>query len=225
MRLRQELPNWWRNAWHSRETGRAELTDNTRSSLPPGVRSALDAGHIVVLFCLCGGSVESARAASRALCSWLHGVAVFPAGGLSRSATPGLAAVAAQTAGPVGLDVEALVSDGTLADIGQAMLHADEQRTLPLFLAPDVALSLWVRKEAVLKAFGVGLAVSPRTICTGPFEAAWRGVESSNLGWAAVRSLPCPAGFAAAISTRGDRLPEVSVFNVPPQQLRADQCV
>lgn len=144
----------------------------------------------------------------------LDGLACFPRGGLSRSATPGLAAVAAHIGGPVGVDVEALVADATLAELAPNMLHRMERCTLPSPLAPDILLPVWVRKEAVLKACGVGLAVPPGAVCTGLFDPDWLTIERSILGPAAVRSLVCPAGFVAAIAIRGDRLPGVKVFEI-----------
>lgn len=189
------------------------------------VKATLAAGRIAVLLVPCGNSVEAARLASREVCALLDGLACFPRGGLSRSATSGLAAVAAHVGGPVGVDVEALVADGTLADLAPNMLHPMEQSTLPDPLAPDILLSLWVRKEAVLKACGVGLAVSPSAVCTGPFDAAWLTVGRSILGPAAVRSLVSPPGFVAALAVRGDQLPTVNVFEIKPASLPGHQHV
>lgn len=194
------------------------------SDLFAQVKATLVGGQIAVLLLPCGNSVESARLASRAACSLLEGLACFPRGGVSRSATPGLAAVAAHIDGPVGIDVEALVTDGTLEDLAPSMLHPVEQCTLPKPLAADILLSLWVRKEAVLKACGVGLAVSPSAVCTGPFDAAWLTLGRSILGPAAVRSLVCPPGFVAALAIRGDRLPKVNVFGVKLPLLPGCEC-
>lgn len=190
------------------------LAITAESDLSARVKATLAAGQIAVLLLPCGSSVEAARLASRTASSLLEGLAYFPRGGLSRSSTPGLAAVAAHTGGPVGVDVEALVADGTLDDLAPSMLHPMEQRTLPNRPAADILLSLWVRKEAVLKACGVGLAVSPSAICTGPLDARWLTIGRSILGPAAVRSLVCPLGFVAALAIRGDQLPEVNVFEI-----------
>ncbi len=95
---------------------------------------------------------------------------------------------------------------------------------MPDSLAADMLLSLWVRKEAVLKACGVGLAVSPSAICTGPFDASWLTIGRSILGPAAVRSLVCPLGFVAAIAIGGDRLPKVNAFEVKLALLPGYEC-
>jgi len=189
------------------------LAITVKSDLSAQVKATLAAGHIAVLLLPCGNSVAAARLASRAGCSLLEGLACFPRGGLSRSATPGLAAVAGHIDGPVGVDVEALTGD-TLEDLAPSMLHTVEQCALPSPLAADILLSLWVRKEAVLKACGVGLAVSPSAVCTGPFDADWLTLGRSILGPAAVRSLVCPPRYVAALAIRGDRLPKVNVFEI-----------
>jgi len=72
---------------------------------------------------------------------------------LARAA--GLSVVALSTAGPVGVDVE---PDGAAAFPGfhGVAAHPDEAREDPT--------RIWVRKEALLKAHGTGLAVDPRDV-------------------------------------------------------------
>lgn len=80
-----------------------------------------------------------------------HGVptaAGFAGVSLSRSA--GLVALATSSSGPVGIDLEPI---GTPVPRGVAA-HPSETAD---------ALTLWVRKEAVLKATGSGLEVAPES--------------------------------------------------------------
>jgi len=72
-----------------------------------------------------------------------------------------LSVVAITDAGPVGVDVEAEGAAG-FAGFEDVALHRDERAT-----TADDATRLWVRKEALLKAYGLGLAIDPRDIRLG----------------------------------------------------------
>lgn len=69
-----------------------------------------------------------------------------------------LSVVAVTDAGPVGVDVE-IDGAATCSSIEGAALHPAERHS-----APDDATCVWVRKEAILKAYGLGLAVDPRDV-------------------------------------------------------------
>jgi 4'-phosphopantetheinyl transferase len=99
-----------------------------------------------------------------------------PALGLSLSHAAGLVAVAVSTAGRVGVDVE-LVSATDFDGFERVALAPGEQARTPAERART-----WVRKEALLKATGHGLAVEPRSVVlSGPGGAprllAWTGPE------------------------------------------------
>lgn len=184
------------------------------STLIADVELAVDVGHIAVLFCVCGVGMNTARGTARQISSWLHRDENSTTRRLSRSATNGLAAVAVHLNGIVGIDVETDEDSLSKDDLLEEILHPDERRNAGALNTPTGFLSMWVRKEAVLKAFGVGLAVSPRTTCTGAFDPEWRRVDHRQLGHAKVRSLPAPSGFAAALAFRGHGIPEVELFDV-----------
>ncbi len=88
---------------------------------------------------------------------------------LSLSRTSSLVVVAATRRGPVGVDVERV--DGVAFEgFAEVALHPDERRGPDAGgpgLQPSVADAVaWVRKEAALKALGVGLRVDPASVTT-----------------------------------------------------------
>ena len=76
--------------------------------------------------------------------------------GLARAGD--LSVVAVTDAGPIGVDVEAEGAAGFEGFAGVA-LHPDERAA-----TPADATRAWVRKEAMLKAYGLGLAVDPSDV-------------------------------------------------------------
>src|SRR5690606_690333 len=79
----------------------------------------------------------------------------------SLSHADGAVAVAVARHGPVGVDIEAAARAAQMDEIADAVLHPSERAAMAALSAPDRALALlalWVRKEALLKAAGIGLA-------------------------------------------------------------------
>ncbi|MBU8974945.1 MULTISPECIES: 4'-phosphopantetheinyl transferase superfamily protein [unclassified Lysobacter] len=79
----------------------------------------------------------------------------------SLSHADGVAAFALCAAGPVGVDIEAAFRAAELPGIAASVCHPDEWQSLAGFPEPACSralLALWVRKEALLKAEGIGLA-------------------------------------------------------------------
>ena len=128
-----------------------------------------------------------------------------PAWRISLSRTPGNAALAALEGHPVGIDLErprALCVD-LLADV---TLTGDERREL---LALPVPLRLpgfyraWTRKEAVLKAVGIGIAGGVDTV---DVQAGSRGpvlvryASGSSVSEWLVRDVDLGDGLAAAVA-------------------------
>ena len=78
----------------------------------------------------------------------------------SLSHTSGAIAVAVSPHGFVGIDIEPAIRAKELPDIASVVLHASEIATisrLPQAARAQAMLALWVRKEALLKASGIGL--------------------------------------------------------------------
>jgi hypothetical protein len=161
--------------------------------------AALRVGDIVVVRCRCGPTIGAARDASRRMSARLSSLAAFGAGRLVRSASPGMGLVAAHLKYPLGIDVEALTGTSLPFD-RRATLHSSEEQVFPAPVSERDLSAIWVRKEAVLKAFGVGLAVMPSTIATGGHDESWQTVSHAVLGTAWLRSLDPISGFEMGLA-------------------------
>ena len=193
----------------SREPFNAAKQINELAAL---VSSALTGGApAVVVLCGAGQPLLSARAQLRTLHQALHPTATRLAARISRSATDGLAAWAASTAGPVGVDVQSHVSvlDNALLDVA---LHPREVPWLAKQLNREIAFTrLWAGKEAVLKAFGVGLAWSPREVDAAPSTRQWRDLNVPALGnvWLSHLEPPATLGVALAVALNAGHIAAV----------------
>lgn len=68
-------------------------------------------------------------------------------------------AIAIDRTAPVGVDVEPLTRVDAVAEVAAAVLHPHERNRVASQALEYGVLAVWVRKEAVLKAAGVGLGV------------------------------------------------------------------
>ncbi|HZT56915.1 MAG TPA: 4'-phosphopantetheinyl transferase superfamily protein [Burkholderiaceae bacterium] len=175
--------------------------DGTCDATPRAVRQALESGApAVIVLCAGDAPLTRARGTLRALGQRLAPLAVEFGARVSRSATDGLAAWAASRAAPIGIDVQAAPA-ALDADLLGAALHADEQAWLAA--QPDSTLAfaqLWAGKEAVLKAFGVGLAWSPREVVALPVANGWHGSNVPALGHAWLSRVVAPGGRRVAVA-------------------------
>ena len=90
-------------------------------------------------------------------------------------------AVAVTALGPVGVDLEPAEAGGfaRFADVALTAGERAEYARLPVEQRPRAATTWWVRKEAMLKATGHGMSVSPEDVeISGPADEprliAWR---------------------------------------------------
>ena len=156
----------------------------------------------------------------------LKGATSLGATSVSVSRTTGLTLVAVSRSGAVGVDVEDLArfTVGPLADSGWGgfagvLLHPLERATTSSALA-----TTWVRKEALLKAQGQGLALDPRALRLSAAEDAPRVVDwpgHDGPWW--LRDLVLGPGLRAAVAGRGAPPAELSVQEVSwPEAGRAE---
>ena len=131
-------------------------------------------------------------------------ISTFGAGStrISRSATPGLAAVALCRSAAVGIDVERVRPELVDDDLTDLALHPQE-RAAAGERDPEAFFAIWTRKEAALKALGVGLAIAPDTVIAGHRQFEWIRLAFGAAGFVRVRSINAPLGFCAAVATLG----------------------
>lgn len=88
----------------------------------------------------------------------------------SLSHSDGLIALAVSLRGPIGVDIEPLARAAEMVEIACSVAHPREMAALSMLSESQRAaglLALWVRKEALLKAAGIGLA-QPMASFEGP---------------------------------------------------------
>lgn len=112
--------------------------------------------------------------------------------------------------GPVGVDVEQVHTAPVSIQEIRRVLSADEQAQWLSLPGLDLAASfyrVWVRKEAVLKAMGVGLAIEPDTFSVGmgsfPTITQLRGVPLR------VHDLEMAGPIKAALAVIGLEMPDI----------------
>jgi 4'-phosphopantetheinyl transferase len=103
----------------------------------------------------------------------------------------------------VGVDIEQTPTRTRLSDMVDVICTPDESAKLKLLPAKareNALLVLWTRKEALLKAFGLGLAVEPSTLSaeTGLFVTS--SVERAGLPRCRVHALELPAALVGALA-------------------------
>jgi 4'-phosphopantetheinyl transferase len=111
---------------------------------------------------------------------------------LSLGRAPGLVVVAVSTAGPVGVDVEPAGRAG-FPGFEDVAAHPQEEGRDPTLT--------WVRKEAVLKATGWGLAIDPRGVRLddGPRLVSWdERLPAPARCW--LHDLPLTHGYVGAVA-------------------------
>jgi 4'-phosphopantetheinyl transferase len=124
-------------------------------------------------------------------------------------------AVAVTALGPVGVDLEPTEAGGfaRFADVALTAGEGAEYARLPVEQRPRAATTWWVRKEAVLKATGHGMSVSPADIeISGPADKprliAW-GAADEPLAPVQLIDLRLGAGYVGCVAVLSPRAPRV----------------
>lgn len=121
-----------------------------------------------------------------------------------------LSVVAVTDAGPVGIDVEAQGA-ADFPGFADVALHPGERAT-----TADDPTRVWVRKEALLKAYGLGLAVDPSDVrLDDDGLASWDSPHRPH-GEVWLRDLVVPGHVAAVAMLPEHDVAGLSVTTRPP---------
>jgi 4'-phosphopantetheinyl transferase len=181
------------------------------------IRATLQRGGVAVLLAEAAQDIEVARRTSRRIGAEAERATVAPCGTgpyVSRSATAGLAAAALCQRGRVGIDVERIRPELIDDDLLRLALHPTERAAQQQMNAQEF-YALWTRKEAVLKALGVGLALAPSLFVAPGSETGWTRCDAGSHGSAQVRAIQAPPGFCAALAALEGPMELVSTFYWP----------
>lgn len=141
-------------------------------------------------------------------------------------------AIAVAAAGPVGVDVEPVARERDMQELAERVAHPEELRALaglPPEARSQTLLALWVRKEALLKAAGIGLEVEMDTF-VAPCGVAlplpgdtFRGrcVEVRPLalpGWAG--AVAVPPGVSVVLAAPPGTCPRTPPMAAGPHRMR-----
>jgi 4'-phosphopantetheinyl transferase len=124
-------------------------------------------------------------------------------------------AVAVTALGPVGVDLEPAEAGGfaRFADVALTAGERAEYERLPVEQRPRAATTWWVRKEAILKATGHGMSVSPEDV-----EVSRPADEPRLIAWSAdgeptppvqLVDLGLGAGYVGCVAVLSHRAPLV----------------
>lgn len=112
-------------------------------------------------------------------------------------------AIALCAAETVGVDIERSPSRMMLTDLMPSFCTAEEMADVtPLhpLLRESALLSLWTRKEALLKAFGTGLGEEPSRMAATTTAAVMPPASATSRMPCRVRDIALPAGLIGAIA-------------------------
>lgn len=136
---------------------------------------------------------------------WVRSPPALAAWHFSAANTHGLVACAVDLRGPIGLDVES-VGRALAPELVTHCCTDEEQRdlaALPPASQPAAFHALWTRKEAYMKARGLGLALEPHRIgFAAPVDGRWRVLlegSTTRAGDWEVIDLPAGGTHAAAL--------------------------
>lgn len=124
---------------------------------------------------------------------------------LSHSGT--MVAVAIARGAAVGVDIEGFPPRTNLHDIAGVLCSAAESEAMAALdgeARTRALLELWTRKEALLKAFGVGLRVAPSTIDANVDIAIAPPANAAGATACRLATLAMPVGWLGALAVAQD---------------------
>lgn len=134
-----------------------------------------------------------------------RGQPVLPGTGYatSLSHSGGQVALAVARTECIGVDIERSPPRNGMQDLLKVVCTPDESRALhllPEHRRDDAMLALWTRKEALLKAFGVGLLVPPSSLRADAGTAIPPPALAADYPPCIVRPLTLPTGWVGALA-------------------------
>ncbi len=105
--------------------------------------------------------------------------------------------------GPVGVDIEPLSNVRLLDGLAETVCHPLEMAHWQGLAQADgdrYLLALWTRKEALLKAAGIGLAYDMNRFRAGPGPLALGELEPDVAGYASTQLLPLHRDYLVAVA-------------------------
>ncbi|WP_130618203.1 4'-phosphopantetheinyl transferase family protein [Dyella amyloliquefaciens] len=154
-----------------------------------------------------------------ALASTAHGQPCLPGTGYatSLSHSGNHVAIAVARAECIGIDVEQAPPRTGMRDLLKVVCTPEEADTIGAFAAHEqdaALLALWTRKEALLKAFGVGLLATPSTIRADAGMPIAPPALAADMPACIVHSLTLPKGWVGALAAPG-HISELRVHWLP----------
>jgi phosphopantetheinyl transferase len=168
--------------------------------------------RLLVVLQRCADDVAVARRLSRQIAGRLAQGFGAPLR-LSRSATSGLAAVACARHAVPGVDIERIRPELLDAALRSAALTPEE---LALDVDAQDFYATWARKEAVLKAMEIGLALPPASFAVGPSGPQWSLARHDGGRTVWVLDIVVPAGCAGALAVAIESGGEHAALEAPP---------
>ena len=107
---------------------------------------------------------------------------------------------------PIGVDIEAIrpdLPDSALAADVLTEGELAELAQLPPKQQTGLFFACWARKEACMKALGLGLALEPKTLHVGLLTERQRVLGTHAADYIDLSPLQCPPGHAAALAVLG----------------------
>lgn len=145
----------------------------------------------------------------------------------SLSHAAGRVAIAVCREGPVGIDIEPALNTRHMEEIIERLVHGNERGQLRELTQPrrdQALLDLWVRKESVLKAAGIGLAHGMETFEAPPDEPLALPAGPHSGERVMVSMIDAGSDWAMAVTRPvGIKLQILPIPRTPPPGAAADR--
>lgn len=118
----------------------------------------------------------------------------------------------------IGVDIESTPTRGALATLVNELCTPAEKtylETLPPSVHEDAMLALWTRKEALLKAFGIGLLAEPSSVQADPDAVVSPPPSAPMQVPCQVRNICLPDNLAGALARPAGTAGRCGLYSLP----------